>query len=147
MYGFPYALDYSSTDTTSTISTITGLTAGRSYMYAQENGNDADGVALASHITSGDFVLPQAGENLMSIKRFIPDFKNQKGNVNVELNFKLYPASNSVTNGPYNITTSTTKVDTRARGRQASLKISSSAIDTTWRYGTYRANVQPDGMR
>ena len=21
------------------------------------------------------------------------------------------------------------------------------AIDTTWRYGTYRANVQPDGMR
>ncbi len=147
VYGFPYALDYNSTDTASTISTITGLTAGRSFMYAQENGNNADGVALASHITSGDFVLPQAGENLMSIKRFIPDFKNQQGTVNVELNFKLYPASNSVTNGPYNITTSTTKVDTRARGRQASLKISSSAIDTTWRYGTYRANVQPDGMR
>ena len=147
VYGFPYALDYNSTDTASTISTITGLTAGRSFMYAQENGNNADGVALASHITSGDFVLPQAGENLMSIKRFIPDFKNQQGTVNVELNFKLYPASTSVTNGPYNITTSTTKIDTRARGRQASLKISSSAIDTTWRYGTYRANVQPDGMR
>ena len=147
VYGFPYALDYNSTDTASTISTITGLTAGRSYMYAQENGNDADGSALSSHITSGDFVLPQAGENLMSIKRFIPDFKNQKGTVNVELNFKLYPASNSVTNGPYAVTTSTNKIDTRARGRQASLKISSSAIDTTWRYGTYRANVQPDGMR
>ncbi len=87
VYGFPYALDYNSTDTASTISTITGLTAGRSFMYAQENGNNADGVALASHITSGDFVLPQAGENLMSIKRFIPDFKNQQGTVNVELNF------------------------------------------------------------
>ena len=147
VYGFPYALDYSSTDTASTISTITGLTAGRSYMYAQENGNDADGSALSSHITSGDFVIPQAGERLMSIKRFIPDFKNQKGNVNIELNFKLYPASNSVTNGPYTITTSTNKIDTRARGRQASLKISSSAIDTTWRYGTYRAEIQQDGMR
>jgi hypothetical protein len=147
VYGFPYALDYNSTDTTATISTITGLTAGRSYMYAQENGNDADGSALSSHITSGDFVIPQAGERLMSIKRFIPDFKNQKGNVNIELNFKLYPASNSVTNGPYTITTSTNKIDTRARGRQASLKISSSAIDTTWRYGTYRAEIQQDGMR
>ena len=147
VYGFPYALDYSATDTASTISTITGLTAGRSFMYAQENGNDADGAALASHVTSGDFVIPEAGERLMSIKRFIPDFKNQAGTVNIELNFKLYPASTAVTNGPYAITTSTTKIDTRARGRQASLKISSSAIDTTWRYGTYRAEIQPDGMR
>ena len=147
VYGFPYALDYSATDTTSTISTITGLTAGRSFMYAQENGNDADGAALASHVTSGDFVLPQAGENLMSIKRFIPDFKNQSGTVNVELNFKLYPASSATTNGPFSVTTSTTKVDTRARGRQASIKISTSAVDTAWRYGTYRADVQPDGMR
>mgnify|MGYP005987464749 FL=1 len=147
VYGFPYALDYAATDTTSTISTITGLTAGRSYMYAQENGNDADGSALSSHITSGDFVIPEAGERLMSIKRFIPDFKNQAGTVNIELNFKLYPASTAVTNGPYAVTASTTKIDTRARGRQASLKISSSAIDTTWRYGTYRAEIQPDGMR
>jgi hypothetical protein len=147
VYGFPYALDYNSTDTTSTISTITGLTAGRSFMYAQENGNDADGVALASHVTSGDFVIPEAGERLMSIKRFIPDFKNQQGTVNVELNFKLYPASTATTNGPYAVTTSTNKVDTRARGRQASIKISTSAIDTAWRYGTYRADVQPDGMR
>ena len=147
VYGFPYALDYASTDTASTISTITGLTAGRSYMYAQENGNDADGSALSSHITSGDFVIPEAGERLMSIKRFIPDFKNQAGTVNIELNFKLYPASTAVTNGPYAVTASTTKIDTRARGRQASLKISSSAIDTTWRYGTYRAEIQPDGMR
>ena len=48
---------------------------------------------------------------------------------------------------PFSITSSTTKIDTRARGRQASLKITSSAIDTKWRYGTYRADVQPDGMR
>ena len=147
VYGFPYAMGFNSTDTAATISTITGLTAGRSYMYAQENGNDADGSALESHVTSGDFVIPQAGERLMSIKRFIPDFKNQKGTVNVNLNFKLYPTSNTATNGPYAVTTSTTKVDTRARGRQASIKISTSAIDTTWRYGTYRAEIQPDGMR
>ena len=147
VYGFPQAMEFENSSTTSTVSTITGLTAGRSFLYSHENGNNADGVALSSSITSGDFVLPEAGEKLMSIKKFIPDFKDQSGNVDVELNFKLYPSSTATTNGPYTVSPTTTKIDTRARGRQASLKITSSAIDTKWRYGTYRADVQPDGMR
>jgi len=147
VYQYPYATEYNATDSTATISTITGLTDGRSFMHAQENGNNADGSALSSEIKSGEFVIPQAGERLMSIKRFIPDFKNLSGTVNVELDFKLYPTSSTVTNGPFSVTTSTTKVDTRARGRQGAIKITSSAVDTTWRYGTYRADVQQDGLR
>ena len=147
VYEFPQATEFENTDTTATISTITGVTAGRSFLYSHENGNNADGAALSSSITSGDFVIPEAGERLMSIKRFIPDFKDQLGDVNVELNFKLYPSSASTVNGPYTVSPTTTKIDTRARGRQASLKITSSAINTKWRYGTYRADVQPDGMR
>jgi hypothetical protein len=116
-------------------------------MHSQEKGNNADGSALSSEIQSGEFVFPEAGERLMSIRRFIPDFKNLSGTVNVELNFKLYPTSSVVTNGPFDVTSSTTKVDTRARGRQGAIKITSSALDATWRYGTYRADVQPDGMR
>ena len=147
VYQYPYATSYSATDSSATISTITGLTDGRSFMHSQENGKNADGVALSSEIKSGEFVIPQAGERLMSIKRFIPDFKNLSGTANIELDFKLYPASSTVTNGPFSVTTSTTKVDTRARGRQGAIKITSSAIDTAWRYGTYRADVQQDGMR
>jgi hypothetical protein len=147
VYQYPYATSYSATDSSATISTITGLTDGRSFMHSQENGNNADSSAMSSEIKSGEFVIPQAGERLMSIRRFIPDFKNLAGTVNVELDFKLYPASSTVTNGPFAVTTSTTKVDTRARGRQGAIKITSSAIDTAWRYGTYRADVQPDGMR
>jgi len=147
VYQYPYATEYSATDSSSTISTITGLTDGRSFMHAQENGNNADGSALSSEIKSGEFVIPEAGERLMSIRRFIPDFKNLTGTVNVELDFKLYPTSSTVTNGPFEVTTSTTKVGTRARGRQGAIKITSSALNATWRYGTYRADVQPDGMR
>jgi len=147
VYQYPYATEYSATDSTATITTITGLTDGRSFMHSQEKGNNADGSALSSEIKSGEFVIPQAGERLMSIKRFIPDFKNLSGTVNIELDFKLYPTSSTVTNGPFAVTTSTTKVDTRARGRQGAIKITSSAIDTAWRYGTYRADVQQDGMR
>ena len=115
VYQYPYATEYNATDSTATISTITGLTDGRSFMHAQENGNNADGTAMSSEIKSGEFVIPQAGERLMSIKRFIPDFKNLAGTVNVELDFKLYPTSSTVTNGPFSVTTSTTKVDTRER--------------------------------
>ena len=147
VYQYPYATEYNATDSTATITTITGLTDGRTFMHSQENGNNADGSALSSEIKSGEFVIPQAGERLMSIRRFIPDFKNLSGTVKVELDFKLYPTSSTVTNGPFDITTSTTKVDTRARGRQGAIKITSSAIDTAWRYGTYRADVQQDGLR
>jgi len=147
VYQYPYATEYSSTDTTATMSTIGGLTAGRSFMHSQEKGNNADGSSLSSQIESGEFVIPQAGEKLMSIRRFIPDFKNLEGTVNVSLVFKDYPAGSSRTSGPFAITTSTTKVDTRARGRQGALKIATDALNTKWRYGTYRADVQPDGMR
>jgi hypothetical protein len=48
---------------------------------------------------------------------------------------------------PYLITPTTQKVDTRARGRQISLKIESADLDTNWRFGTMRVNVQVDGYR
>jgi hypothetical protein len=116
-------------------------------MYAQEKGNNADGAAMTSYIESGDFVIPQGGEHLMSIKRFIPDFKNLSGTVNVSLKFRDYPASTQRTTGPFPVTSSTTKVDTRARGRQGAIRIESSALDTAWRFGTYRAEIRPDGRR
>ena len=147
VYNFPYATDYAPTDTTDTITTITGLTAGRTYMYAQEKGNNADGAAMTSYVESGEFVIPQAGEHLMSIKRFIPDFKNLAGTVNVSLKFRDYPTSTQRTNGPFAVTSSTNKIDTRARGRQGAIRIESSAIDTAWRFGTYRAEIRPDGRR
>ena len=147
VYNFPYATTYEPTDTSDTITTITGLTAGRTFMYAQEKGNNADGAAMTSYVESGEFVIPQAGEHLMSIKRFIPDFKNLAGTVNVSLKFRDYPASTQRTNGPFPVTSSTTKIDTRARGRQGAIRIESSAIDTAWRFGTYRAEIRPDGRR
>ena len=147
VYNFPYATDYDSTSTTATITTITGLTAGRTFMYAQEKGNNADGSAMTSYVESGEFVIPQAGEQLMSISRFIPDFKNLSGTVNISLKFRDYPASTQRTNGPFAVTTSTTKIDTRAHGRQGAIRIESSAVDTAWRFGTYRAEIRPGGLR
>ena len=49
--------------------------------------------------------------------------------------------------GPFTITKTTDKVDTRARGRLLSLKIENDAAGETWRYGSFRMDAQPDGRR
>ena len=152
VYDFPYALDYDPNSATTPVAPlspatlISGVTNGRALMYAQENGTDANGAALESELNSGAFVIPQAGENLMSIKRFIPDFKVITGNIGVDLIFKLYPTSTATTIS-HTVTSATEKVGTRARGRQAQISIKTTETGSSWRYGTYRADVQPDGMR
>ena len=85
----------------------------------------------------------------MYMRRFIPDFKNQQGNLTIRLLLRLYPQADATPSSldPYVITPTTQKVDTRARGRQISLQIESSDLDTKWRFGTMRVDIQPDGLR
>ena len=42
---------------------------------------------------------------------------------------------------------STTKIDTRARGRFVNVKIANTAANESWRYGTLALDVKPDGGR
>jgi hypothetical protein len=147
-YSKPIGTEYLETSTASTISTIYGLTNGRTLVYNQETGADANGVALAANIKSGYFDIGD-GDDMLYMKRFIPDFKDQVGNLTVNLLLRAFPQATASPSSldPYVITPTTEKVDTRARGRQISLKIESTALETTWRFGTMRVDVQPDGLR
>ena len=147
-YSKPLGTEYLATSTASTISTIYGLTNGRTLVYNQETGADANGVALAANIKSGYFDIGD-GDDMLYMKRFIPDFKDQVGNLTVNLLLRAFPQATASPSSldPYVITPTTEKVDTRARGRQISLKIESTALETTWRFGTMRVDVQPDGLR
>jgi hypothetical protein len=147
-YTKPLASAYLEDSTDATISTIYGLTAGRSRIYNQEDGANADGSAILSFIKSGYFDIGD-GDNMMYMRRFIPDFKNQVGDLTVHLLLRSYPQSTATPSSldPYVIAPNTEKVDTRARGRQISLRIESDAVDDNWRYGTLRVDIQPDGYR
>jgi hypothetical protein len=147
-YDNPLAADYDPTGAESTISTIYGLTAGRAQVYEQEKGINANGQALSAFITSGYFDIGD-GDNMMLMRKFIPDFKDQQGDLSVNLFLRSYPQATATNSSldPYTISPTTDKVDTRARGRQIQLKITSSAVDTNWRYGTLRVDIQPDGLR
>jgi len=146
VYSNPYATEFDSTDSTATISTIYGNKDGRTFVYAQEDGVNAAGGAMTAYIESGDIDIGD-GDNFMSISRFIPDFKNQVGNVDVTVKSRSYPTTTQTTHGPYEVSTTTTKQDTRIRGRQLALRVSSDATDDKWRYGTLRFDGKPDGMR
>jgi hypothetical protein len=115
---------------------------------------DASGnkTAINAFIQSGDFDLNVSGadgEFFMSMRRFIPDFKAITGDAKISILLKNFPVDDEASSplGPFTITSATQKVDTRARARFASLKVENTSTDQSWRYGTFRADVQPDGMR
>jgi hypothetical protein len=165
-FSLPYATQYNRTGTP-TFPTINGVTNtyGSSKYWAQETGvNEVDAsgnaTAIAAYIKSGDYDISEQGlggdgQLIMRVKRFIPDFKSLEGNVKITLFFRDYPANNESTpsttppliTGPFTITSSTDKVDTRVRGRQVSLKIENDALNETWRYGTLRLDIEAGGRR
>jgi hypothetical protein len=169
VYDLPYATDYNKNELPNfPIQGITN-TYGASTYYAHETGTDqvnsSGTTSIDAFIKSGDFdisarqsALGQTtgladlrgdGEFIMSMKRFIPDFKILTGNSKVTLLLNDYPSNTASSSplGPFTITSSTDKVDTRARGRLLAIKIENDAIGETWRYGTLRVDIKPDGRR
>jgi hypothetical protein len=166
VFGLPHATEYDASSNASY--DVVGNTDGCTIYFEHEKGTDealATGVnAITSNIESGDFDITQRvlrgtttampdfrgdGEFIMKIRRFVPDFLSQTGNTQVTLQLRNYPndsrASSSL--GPFTISSSTTKVDTRARARAISLKIANTAVSQSWKLGTFRLDVQPDGRR
>jgi hypothetical protein len=169
VFDVPYATEYISTATPNfAIQGITN-TYGASTYYAHETGTDqinsSGTTSINAFIQSGDFDIAARrgltgqttgiadfrgdGEFIMSMKRFVPDFQVLTGNSKITLLLNDYPNNTASSSplGPFTITSSTDKVDTRARGRLLSIKIENDAIGETWRYGTLRVDIKPDGRR
>jgi len=140
-----------------------GNTDGCTTYYEHETGNNqikaGTSTAITANIQSGDFDIAQTqgggadlrgdGENIMKIRRVLPDFLTQTGTTRVTLNLKNYPTDSEASSslGPFDVTSSTTKVDTRARARAIALKISNTGLAQHWKVGTFRLDIQPDGRR
>ena len=157
VYPKPYATAYNSSNS-GTFPAIIGETGlGQSVLFEHETGTDQvnpDGstTTLTSFAQSYNFSLQTdqgAAEYFLAMRRFLPNFKNLQGNAVMTISIADYPADANTTStlSPFTVTTSTTKVDTRARGRYASLKIENTGSAETWRFGTFQADLQPDGRR
>jgi hypothetical protein len=102
---------------------------------------------MQSFIQSGDFNIDEGGEQLMRIARFIPDFRDQTGNVSVTFSFKNYPYGNVLSQTATTVQTTDIKKDFRGRGRQANFKVESNVAGGNFKMGTFTIDAFPDGGR
>ena len=167
VFGLPHGTKYNAGNDSSF--DVTGNTDGITTYFEHETGVNqleagAVTTAIPANITSGDYDITQKvirgaatnmadlrgdGENIMRVSRIIPDFISQQGNTIIQLDLRNYPndvaASSSL--GPFTISSGTDKVDTRARGRAIALTISNTAVDTSWKLGTFRLDIHAGGRR
>jgi hypothetical protein len=147
VYEQPIATEYGAS-LTANVSTILGLTAGASYIYEHESGNNqADGTAISAFLTTGSVEIGD-GDELMSVSRLVPDFDNLANTMTATLTLEQYPqsAANVTTTG--SITSTTEKIDVRGRGRAVKIKYQTNTVnDTAWRLGSTKIQLRPDGRR
>ena len=165
VFGKPHATYYNIDGTQAATSGtyVVGNTEGVSTYFEHETGNNevsgGSVTAITSNIESGDFDITQDkkqgitfrgdGEYFMSIRRFIPDFLTQTGTTRVTLYLRDYPNASQVSStlGPFDITSSTLKQDTRARARSVALKVENTGKNEDWKLGTFRLDLQAGGRR
>ena len=167
VFGLPHGTKYDAGDDASF--DVEGNTEGVTIYFEHETGVNqveagASTTAIPANITSGDYDITQKvirgaatnmadlrgdGENIMRVSRIIPDFIAQQGNTIIQLDLRNYPNNSSASSslGPFTVTSATTKVDTRARARAIALTISNTAVDTSWKLGTFRLDIQTGGRR
>ena len=155
VYPKPYATAYNSSND-GTFPVVIGQSGlGASVFFEQETGTDQvnpDGstTILTSFVQSFDFSLQaNQSEIFLAMRRFLPNFKVLTGNNQVTIGVSDYPSDSVAATrlSPFTIDATTDKVDTRARGRYASIKIENINLGETWRFGTFQVDLQPDGRR
>jgi len=145
---FNASLVANATTSTGVSDTPFGVTAGASYLYNQEVGNNqADGSAISASLTTGSIEIGD-GDQFMSVSRFVPDFTSLANNLTVTLTLEDYPQSTAsqITTGT--VTSTTDKINIRGRGRSVKLNFATNTVDdTNWRLGSMKLQLRPDGRR
>lgn len=134
--------------------------AGSQYLFDHENGNDDDGSAMTASVESSQIDIGD-GYQFNFIRQLIPDitFEGSTSEENPTVTFTLQarngPGSPYTTNssGASTRTSSTPIeqftdiVDVRLRGRAFNMKLESTNQGVSWKLGTPRVDIRPDGRR
>jgi hypothetical protein len=115
-------------------------------IFYDDKGITDNGGNLSGFIESG-FIDIEDGNNLMALTRWIPDFDDQQGPVDLYITRKFTPNGEETTFGPFTATPSTEILNFRIVGRQMKFKLEFGSSPSFWRLGVLRFNVDKSGAR
>lgn len=122
----------------------------QSIVYQHETGENADGQPIEWSFKTGYWMIGD-GEDVAFVDFVVPDFKygtfNGSPSAAIQITFfsVMYPGDTERSYGPYTVTSETTKIRTRIRGRQMAIKVSGSDLGSFVRLGRLRYQWMPDG--
>lgn len=118
-------------------------------IYVHEIGYDDDGSAMTAYVESNDFDIGD-GQSIAFCRRLIPDVElmgNTNQILNVSLKTRDWPGSSLYSDWSGEITSGTTQLWPRTRGRQTAIRFESTNDGLGWRLGSNRLDLVSDGMR
>jgi hypothetical protein len=131
--------------------------------YGLDNNETGTPAGIEAYISSSEFDIDD-GDRFGFVYRMLPDltFSGSDASPTPQVVYTLYPLQNSgsgtgtavtgnvtkQTGAQYTVTEGFTgQINTRVRGRQLILKVSSTNLGTTWQLGATRIDIRPDGRR
>ena len=131
--------------------------------YGLDDNTTGTPVGIEAYISSSEFDI-EDGEHFGFVWRMLPDltFSGSDASPTPQVTYTLYPMKNSgsgtgtavnanvdkLTGASYVVTEGFTgQINTRVRGRQLILKVSSDNLGTAWQLGSTRIDIRPDGRR
>ena len=131
--------------------------------YGLDNNETGTPTGIEAYISSSEFDIDD-GDRFGFVWRMLPDltFSGSDASPTPQVTYTLYPMQNSgsgtgtavnkdvdkLTGAQYTVTEGFTgQINTRVRGRQLILKVSSDNLGTTWQLGSTRIDIRPDGRR
>ena len=131
--------------------------------YGLDNNETGTPAGIEAYISSSEFDIDD-GDRFGFVWRMLPDltFSGSDASPTPQVTYTLYPMQNSgsgtgtavnkdvdkLTGAQYTVTEGFTgQINTRVRGRQLILKVSSDNLGTTWQLGATRIDIRPDGRR
>ncbi len=131
--------------------------------FGLDNNETGTPLGIEAYISSAEFDI-EDGEHFGFVWRMLPDltFSGSDASPTPQVTYTLYPMQNSgsgtgtavdknvdkQTGAQYTVTEGFTgQINTRVRGRQLILKVSSSNLGTAWQLGATRIDIRPDGRR
>jgi hypothetical protein len=131
--------------------------------YGLDDDTTGTPLGIEAYISSAEFDI-EDGEHFGFVWRMLPDltFSGSAASPTPQVTYTLYPMKNSgsgtgtavdknvdkLTGASYTVTEGFTgQINTRVRGRQLILKVSSDNLGTAWQLGSTRIDIRPDGRR